>query len=115
MKKEYTIELMEFVGVYFPKIYRIKVEAACVEDAIFEALNDVGTGVSPEELESAKEDINNDDYDVMFNPKSNDYIAIAYNYVLDQYQNSEYRLLRGYCGKRKCFDIIIKDEYSISK
>lgn len=115
MLREYTIELMEFVGVYFPKIYKIKVEAASAEDAIYEALNDVGTGVSPEELEYAKEDINNDDYNVMFNPRSNDYIAIAYNYVLDQYQNSEYRLLRGYCGKRKCFDIVIKDEYSINK
>ena len=115
MYREYTIELMEFVGVYFPKLYRIKVEAACVEDAICAALNDVRVGVSPEELEWAKEDINEDDYNVMFNPRSNDYITIAYNYALDQYQNSEYRLLRGYCGKRKCFDITIKDEYKINK
>jgi len=115
MKREYTIELMEIVGVYFPKIYRIKVEAGCVEDAIYEALRDVGAGVSPEELEDAKADINEDDYNVMFNPRSNDYIAIAYNYVLDQYQSSEFRLLRGYCGKKKCFDITIKDEYSINK
>jgi len=107
--RTYTIELMEFVGVYFPRLHRIKVEAACAEDAIYEALNYVGTGVSLEELEYAKEDINNDDYNVMFNPRSNDYIAIAYNYALDQYQHSDYRLLRGYCGKRKCFDIVIKD------
>ncbi|MBO7731503.1 MAG: hypothetical protein J6S67_03095 [Methanobrevibacter sp.] len=115
MRREYTIEIMEFVGVYFPSLSRVKVEAACVEDAIYEALNDVGAGVSPEELEYAKENINEDDYNVMFNPRSNDYIAIAYNYVLDQYQSSGFRLLRGYCGKRKCFDITIKDEYSINK
>lgn len=113
MKREYTIELMEFVGVYFPKIYRIKVEAGCVEDAIYEALKDVGATVSLEELEYAKEDMKDDDYDRMFNPRSNDYKAIVYNYVLDQYQDSAYRLLRGYCGKRKCFDIVFKDEYSI--
>lgn len=115
MKREYTIELMKFVGVYLPSIYKIKVESDCVEDAIHEVLADVGAGVSPEELECAKEDINNDEFDIMFNTRSNDYIAIAYNYVLDQYQNSDYRLLRGYCGKRKCFDITSKDEYSISQ
>lgn len=115
MLREYTIEIMEFVGVYFPRLSRIKVEAACVEDAIYKALEDVGTGVSLEELEDAKADINDDDYNIMFNPRSNDYIAIAYNYVLDQYQQSGYRLLRGWCGKRKCFDIVLKDEYSINK
>ena len=115
MKREYTIELMQFVGVYFPKIYKIKVEADCAEDAIYEALKDVGSRVSPGDLEYAKQDINDDDYNVMFNPRSNDYIAIAYNYVLDQYQQSDYRLLKGYCGKRKCFDIVIKDEYSINE
>jgi len=115
MKREYTIEIMEFVGIYFPRLSRIKVEAASAEDAIFEALRDVGAGVSPEELEYAKQDINDDDYNVMFSPRSNDYIAIAYNYVLDNYQSSEYRLLRGYCGKRKCFDLVLKDEYSINK
>ncbi len=115
MLREYTIELMEFVGVYFPKLYRIKVEAPCVEDAIYEVLEDVGTGVSLEELEYAKEDINDDSYNEMFNPRSNDYIAIAYNFALDQYQHSDYRLLRGWCGKRKCFDITLNDEYSISK
>lgn len=115
MKRQYTIEIMEFVGVYFPRLSRIKVEAANVEDAIYEALNKVGAGVSLEELEDAKTDMNNDDYNVLFNTRSNDYIAIAYNYVLDQYQQSEYRLLRGYCGKRKCFDLVLKDEYSISK
>lgn len=113
--REYTIEIMEFVGVYFPRLSRIKVEAANVEDAIYEALNDVGSGVSLEELEYAKADINEDDYNIMFNPRSNDYKAIAYNYVLDQYQNSNYRLLRGYCGKRKCFDLVLKDTYSINK
>lgn len=115
MYREYTIEIMEFVGVYFPKIYRIKVEAASAADAIYEALNDVGAGVSLEELEYAKADINEDGYNEMFNPRSNDYIAIAYNYALDQYQDSGYRLLRGYCGKKKCFDIVLKDEYSINK
>lgn len=113
--REYTIEIMEFVGVYFPRLSRIKVEAACVEDAICAALNDVREGVSPEELECAKEDINEDDYNVMFNPRSNDYIAVAYNYVLDQYHQSDCRLLRGYCGKRKCFDLVLKDTYSINK
>lgn len=78
-------------------------------------LKDVGAGVSLEDLEYAKEDMKDDDYDIMFNPKSNDYKALAYNYVLDQYQNSAYRLLRGYCRKRKCFDIVFKDEYSINK
>lgn len=115
MKREYTIEIMEFVGVYFPRLSRIKVEAASVEDAIYEALMDVREGVTLEELEEAKEDINEDDYNIMFNPRSNDYIAIAYNYVLDQYHQSDHRLLRGYCGKRKCFDIVLKDEYSINK
>ena len=109
MEREYTIELMEFVGVYFPKLHRIKIEAACVEDAIYKALGKVGVEISPEELEYAKAEINEDDYNVMFNPRSNDYKAIAYNYVLDQYQSSEYRLLRGYCGKRKCFDIVLED------
>ena len=109
MEREYTIELMEFVGVYFPKLHRIKINAACAEDAIWKALGEVGIEISPEELEYAKEDINEDDYNVMFNPRSNDYKAIAYNYVLDQYQSSEYRLLRGYCGKRKCFDIVLED------
>lgn len=113
--REYTIEIMEFVGVYFPRLSRIKVEAACVEDAIYTALNDVGAGVSLEEIEYAKADINEDDYNIMFNPRSNDYKAIAYNYVLDQYHQSEYRLLRGYCGKRKCFDLVLKDTYSINK
>ena len=115
MLREYTIEVMEFVGVYFPKLFRIKVEAACVEDAIYTALNDVKATVSLEELEDAKADINEDSYNEMFNPRSNDYIAIAYNYALDQYQQSDYRLLRGWCGKRKCFDITLKDEYSINK
>lgn len=115
MRREYTIEIMEFVGVYFPRLFRVKVEAASVSDAIYEALNDVGAGVSFEELEDAKADINEDGYNEMFDPRSNDYIAIAYNYALDQYQNSEHRLLKGYCGKRKCFDIVLKDEYSINK
>ena len=115
MRREYTIEIMEFVGVYFPKLFRVKVEAACAEDAIYEALRDVGAEVSFEELEYAKEAINEDDYNTMFNTRSNDYIAIAYNYALDQYQQSDFRLLRGYCGKRKCFDITIKDEYKINK
>ena len=115
MRREYTIEIMEFEGVYLPRLCRVKVEAACAENAIYEALKDVGAEGSFEELEYAKEDINEDDYNTMFNPRSNDYIAIAYNYVLNQYQNSEYRLLRGYCGKRKCFDIVLKDEYSINK
>ena len=115
MLREYTIEVMEFVGVYFPRLSRIKVEAASAEDAIYKALLDVGAEVSLEELEDAKADINEDDYNLMFNPRSNDYIAIAYNYVLDNYQNSGHRLLRGWCGKRKCFDIVLKDEYSINK
>jgi len=115
MRREYTIELMKFTGVYFLELLRIKVEAACAEDAIYEALRDIGAEVSLEELEYAKENINEDDYNTMFNPRSNDYIAIAYNFALDQYLNSEYRLLRGYCGKRKCFDIVLKDEYSINK
>ncbi len=115
MNREYTIELMEFKGVYFPKLHRIKVKAACVEDAIWKALGEVDIEISPEELEYAKQDINEDDYNTMFNPRSNEYIALAYNYILDQYQDSEYRLLRGYSGKRKCFDITIKDEYSIDK
>ena len=115
MTREYTIEIMEFVGVYFPKLHRIKVEAGCVEDAIWRALGEVEVEISPEEVEYAKQDINEDDYNVMFNPRSNNYIAIAYNFILDQYQTSNYRLLRGYCGKRKCFDITLKDEYSINK
>ena len=115
MKRQYTIEVMEFVGVYFPRLSRIKVEAASVEDAIYEALMDVGATVSLEELEDAKAEMNDDDYNIMFNPRSNDYKALAYNYVLDNYHQSEHRLLRGYCGKRKCFDLILKDEYSIDK
>ena len=115
MKRQYTIEVMEFVGVYFPRLSRIKVEAASVEDAIYEALMDVGATVSLEELEDAKAEMTDDDYNIMFNPRSNDYKALAYNYVLDNYHQSEHRLLRGYCGKRKCFDLILKDEYSIDK
>jgi len=115
MYREYTIELMQFVGVYFPTLIKIKVEAACVADAIYEALQDIKSGVSLVDLEYAKEAINEDDYNTMFNTRSNDYIAIAYNYALDQYQQSDFRLLRGYCGKRKCFDITVKDEYKINK
>jgi len=115
MKREYTIEIMEIKGVYFPKLHRIKVKARNVDGAIYDALVNVGIWLSPEELEYAKQDINEDDYNTMFNPRSNEYIALAYNYILNQYQDSEYRLLRGYCGKRKCFDITIKDEYSIDK
>lgn len=115
MKRQYAIEIMEFVGVYFPRLSRIKVEAANVEDAIYEALMDVREGITLEELEEAKAEMNEDDYNLLFNPRSNDYIAIAYNYVLDNYHQSEYRLLRGYCGKRKCFDLVLKDEYSVNR
>lgn len=109
------IEIMEFVGVYFPKLHRIKVKASCVEEAIYKALWEVDVEISPEELEYAKQDINEDDYDTMLNPRSNDYIAVAYNFILDQYQTSDYRLLKGYCGKRKCFDITIVDTYNAGK
>lgn len=113
MEREYTIELMEFVGVYFPKLHRITVSAFNVEEAIEKAFGEVGVILYPEDIESAKEDIDEDSYNEMFNPRSNDYMAIKYNYILDVYKESSYRLLRGYCGKRKCFDIVLKDKYSI--
>lgn len=113
MEREYTIELMEFVGVYFPKLYSITVSASNVEEAIEKAFGEVGVTLYPENVEWAKEEINEDSYNEMFNPKSNDYKAILYNYILDYIEQSSYRLLRGYCGKRKCFDIVLKDKYSI--
>lgn len=113
MEREYTIELMEFVGVYFPKLYSITVSASNVEEAIEKAFGEVGVPLDHESVEWAKEEIDEDSYNEMFNPRSNDYKAILYNYILDHIEQSSYRLLRGYCGKRKCFDIVLKDKYSI--
>ena len=115
MEREYTIELMEFVGLYFPTLHKIKVRACNVEEAIEKAFGDIGVALYLETVEWAKTCINEDGYDKMFNPRSSDYKAISYNYILDYIEQSNYRLLRGYCGKRKCFDIVSKDEYSINK
>ena len=108
MEREYTIELMEFEGLYFPKLHKIKVKAYNIEEAIEKTFGEIGVALYPETVEWAKECINEDNYDRMFNPRSNDYKAILYNYILD-YKQSSYRLLKGYCGKRKCFDILLKD------
>ena len=41
--------------------------------------------------------------------RSNEGIALAYNSLLDR-DNSYYRLAKGYLGKRKIFDVVIKEE-----
>ena len=51
MEREYTIELMEFEGVYFPKLYSITVSASNVEEAIEKAFGEVGVPLDPESVE----------------------------------------------------------------
>lgn len=112
MKKErtYKIHLMEFDGVYYPANHIVTVKANTLDEAIKKAISNYECDIDDDEVEWAKERLEDDGYDIMLGTRSNEYRAVMYNNILDVGRNSHYRLLKGYCGKRKCFDIILKLE-----
>ena len=104
--REYKIVMIAFDGNYFPTELTVRVKAKCLEDAIFSALFDKMRYLDLDDAEDAKEEIKEE---LGYNMRSNEGIALAYNSLLDR-DNSYYRLAKGYLGKRKIFDVVIKEE-----
>lgn len=108
MEKNYTIEYMEFVGVYFPELHKIKVKAHNLESAICESILKLEDSyIDGLDIEDNIEEIKNE---FGYKRRENECIALSFNKLLDD-NLSNYRLLRGYCGKRECFNLVIEDEY----
>ena len=106
--RTYTIEFMEFAGLYFPALYEVEVEATSIRNAIEEAFDKLDIRITDSDVEFAKEALVDDGFGEMYSPKSGEFTALVYNYILDSIHGSRFRLLKGYCGKRKCFNIITK-------
>lgn len=108
MEKNYTIEYMEFVGVYFPELHKIKVKAHNLESAICESILKLeDSDIEELDIKDNIEEIKNE---FGYKGRENECIAVSFNKLLDD-NLSNYRLLRGYCGKRECFNLVIEDEY----
>ena len=111
--RKYVIEIMEFNGVYYPENHKVEVEASNLEEALQKVIDYFDGSVEDYEIEDAIERLKDDGYDIMVGRRSNEFIALTYNDILDVGRESDYRLLRGYSGKKKSFDLVADMEEKI--
>ena len=104
--RTYIIETIEANGVWYPIINRVKVEAKCLEDALFEVANN-NVSFDFDDVERTKEECAEN---FGMSKRGNEFLALVYNQIIDarDYYGTKCRILRGWIGKRKCFDITIK-------
>lgn len=100
--KKYIIETIDFKGCWYPTINKHEVGATCLEGALEVVLDKLNCYYDSDDIERLKEDCHNE---WGHDKRSNELLALVYNQILDE-NDSDERIIKGYLGKKKIFDIL---------
>ena len=99
------------------KQHKIIVEvenASDLKSALRRAIRAYDSWVEDWELEHAEYHLKHNIKYNLVGTRTNEFVALTFNNVLDKIRKSRYRLIKGYCNNRKCFDLtanVVKNAY----